>query len=241
MNAEHPGARCVVALVTGLLFLSACDAVNGQQREPAKALHSANKPSVLSMPGHPINDSELHSPAIVDPVSHSLRFRDVHDEHIAIFTRQITREEDQVDGVVTDRIVLSATIQRLPATQPAKNNGWSHSSEIECNGVDIEADFYPATFSVTDLDDNGTAELTFAYHRFCGGGIDPRDVTVVLQEGGTSYVLEGQTVVTVGDDPPFGGGFEMDDALSGAPLWLQEKVLNTYQQVRGGTMAKTAP
>lgn len=45
-------------------------------------------------------------------------------------------------------------------------------------------------------------------------------------------MLEGQTLVKLGSDPAFGGGFTIDDALNEAPKCLQQKVLATFHQVR---------
>lgn len=207
----------------------------------ADHLQGAGKPSMMQGTDQPIGEEELQALGITDAVSHSLRFTDRHGEHAVVFSRRATHEEDPADGVVVDRIVLSAVVQQLPASHEGKKGRWQHSGEVECDGVDIAAHFYPGTFSVTDLDGNGTAELTFAYYRFCGGGIDPRDVTVVMQEGGSSYVLEGQTLIKVGDDPAFGGESEMDAALAKAPIWLQKKVLATWEQVRDGAILDSAP
>lgn len=222
-----------------MLLLAACDGVKrGRSENPMVAVAVAPTPS-LQIGKQPLGGSELQTLSLVGPVIDSLRFTDRHGDQVAVFFRLATHAEDPVDGTVSDRIVLSAAVYPLPATPAPTTAGWQHTDDIECGGVDIEAGFYPDSISVTDLDGNGTAELTFAYHRFCGGGIDLRDVTVVLREGGNSYVLEGQTLVRVGDDPPFGGGFQMDGALSAAPQWVQGKVLTTFQQLRDEPVAES--
>lgn len=241
MSVERSAACSALLVAAALLFLPACDSAGSESPRIADDLQGAGKPSMVQVTDQPIGEDELQALGIADAVSHSLRFTDSHGEYAVVFSRRATHGEDPADGVVVDRIVLSAIVQQLPASQEGKEGRWQHSGEVECDGVDIEAHFYPETFSVTDLDRNGTAELTFAYYRFCGGGIDPRDVTVVLKEGGSAYVLEGQSLVKVGDDPAFGGEFEMEAALAKAPIWLQKKVLTTWEQVRDGQTPDSAP
>ncbi|WP_228062548.1 hypothetical protein [Lysobacter sp. H23M47] len=220
----------MVAIST--LLLAACDGAKRQQPDNSiVAVAVAPNPSV-QVGREPLGASELQTLPLVGSVIDALRFTDRHGDEAVVFFLLATHAEDPVDGTVSDRIVLSAAVYPLPGTPAPTMAIWQHSDDFECDGVDIEAGFYLDSVSVTDLDGDGTAELTFAYHRFCGGGIDPRDVTVVLREGGNSYVLEGQTRVRVGDDPPFGGGFQMDAALSAAPQWVQDKVLLTFQQLR---------
>lgn len=223
-----------VAMILGavLLLPVGCNPVNGQHTENADDLLSAAKTSALQMTTQPVGDVELQTLESANHVSHAFRFTDQHGDSTAMFSRKVTREEDPTDGAIIDRIVLKALVEQLPGNRTEEAGRWQHSAEVECDGVDIEADFFPDTFSVTDLDDDGTAELTFAYHRFCGGGVDPRDVTVVLLEGENPYVLQGETLVQLGDDPAFGGEFTMDDALEEAPAWIQEKVLSIFEKVR---------
>lgn len=233
MSADPSSVRGAVAAAVAFLLLAACGSVGGEPPASESLQGVATTPAVRVVE-EPLATHDLQTLGLAGDVSHAFRYRDAHGDYAAVFARTVTHEEDPEDGVVTDRIVLSAVLDRLPGSQVGEARRWQHSGEIECDGVDIEADFFPAAFSVTDLDGDGTAEVTFAYHRFCGGGIDPRDVTVVLQEGGSSYVLEGQTLVQVGDDPAFGGEFEMDAALAAAPAWLREKVLATWDKVRNG-------
>lgn len=224
---------CVeVIFGTALLLLWGCSPVNRQYTDNADGLLSAALAPVLQMTAQPLGDAELQALENPDHVIHAFRFTDQHGDNTAVFLREVTHEENPTDETIIDRISLNVLIEHPSASQTEEAGRWQHSAEIECDGVDIEADFFPDTFSVTDLDGNGTAELTFAYHRFCGGGVDPRHVTVVLLEGENSYVLQGETLVQVGTDPAFGGEFTMDDALTAAPAWVRGKVLSTFKHVR---------
>ncbi len=235
---KNAGLRAAMVAISTLL-LAAWDRVKREQPENSiGAVAVAPTPSV-QVGKEPLGASELHALSLVGPVIDSLRFTDRHGDQAAVFFRLATHAEDPVDGTVSDRIVLSAAVYPLPGTAAPTTACRQHTDDIECDGVDIEAGFYPDSVSVTDLDGDGTAELTFAYHRFCGGGVDPRGVTVVLREGGNAYVLEGQTLVRVGDDPPFGGGFQMDGALRAAPQWVKDKVLAIFQQLRDEPAAES--
>lgn len=224
---------CVeVIFGAALLLLGGCSPVNSQYTDNADGLLSAALTPALQITAQPLGDAEIQTLENSDHIIHAFRFSDQHGDNTAMFSRELTHEEDPTDETIIDRVSLDVLIEHPSTSQTKEAGRWQHSAEVECEGMDIEADFFPDAFSVTDVDGDGTAELTFAYHRFCGGGVDPRDVTVVLFEGENSYVLQGETLVQVGTDPAFGGEFTMDDALTAAPAWIREKVLSTFKHVR---------
>jgi len=219
---------CIVAFV----ILSACADGEYTAAQSISDDRSTIQLAVRPTPLQAATTQELESLEVADQSSRAYRFTDSAGDHAVVFSRKVTREVDPLDEAITDRIEVSAVLMDWPSSDGVAATTWQRVDAIECEGVDIEADFYPETFAVTDMYGDGNAELTFAYYRFCGGAIEPADVTVVLQEAGSSYVLEGQTLVKVGSDPAFGGGFTMDAALNDAPKWLREKVLATFRQVR---------
>ncbi|MFT3695988.1 MAG: hypothetical protein QM831_22820 [Kofleriaceae bacterium] len=79
----------------------------------------------------------------------------------------------------------------------------------KCEMGDNNARFHDAAFSVTDLDKNGIAEVTFAYELSCKSDVSPSTYKLLVLENGTKYILRGETTVDPGDGV-IGGKFTPD-------------------------------
>ncbi len=55
---------------------------------------------------------------------------------------------------------------------------------------DLLCDFIPGT-TITDLDNNGYAEIKFQYTKACRSDVSPSALTLVLRENGKNYMLNG--------------------------------------------------
>lgn len=73
------------------------------------------------------------------------------------------------------------------------------------------------SLAVTDLDNDGEAEVSFAYELTCAGDAGPRTLKLLMYEGSTKYALRGETVADVGGGQKAGGTYELDPALKDAP------------------------
>lgn len=72
-----------------------------------------------------------------------------------------------------------------------------------------EAKFHDAARAVTDLDGDGIAEVTFAYQVSCRSDVSPATYKLLVLEGGTKYILRGETTIDPGDGV-IGGTFTAD-------------------------------
>ena len=91
---------------------------------------------------------------------------------------------------------------------------WAIQDAVDCPGLDHTASFFLEQLTVTDLDANGTAEITVPYKLFCGGGIDPATLKVIVRQGEQKFAVRGTTRIEVKGDAPFGGEAVFDKALS---------------------------
>jgi hypothetical protein len=83
-------------------------------------------------------------------------------------------------------------------------------------GLDLTAEFIKPSLSVTDLDDDGKGELTFAYRLGCRGDVSPITLKLLLLEDGAKYILRGSTLVQ-GE----GGKYRIDRSFRRAPVFLR--------------------
>jgi len=78
---------------------------------------------------------------------------------------------------------------------------------VDCAMGDPTAKFHDDTFSVTDLNHDGIAELTFGYQLGdCRSDVRPTTYKVLLIENGKMYIFRGKTRVKMGGNGETAGG-----------------------------------
>jgi hypothetical protein len=86
--------------------------------------------------------------------------------------------------------------------------------------------FCDEALSVTDLDEDGIGEITFAYARACGAQSAPATLKLLMLENGDKYVVRGTT------DDEQGRGVTADPSFDDrAPAFL-EHARETWHRVR---------
>lgn len=90
---------------------------------------------------------------------------------------------------------------------------WRLYDYNECFGVDWYAGFIPKGTTITDIDNNGIAEISMPYVLICRGGMDPGTMKIIMYEGNKKYAVRGETEICVGDNP-YGGDYKLSDNLN---------------------------
>lgn len=83
--------------------------------------------------------------------------------------------------------------------------------------VDIEANFIKNTFQVTDLNNDGVAEVWLMYKTVCHGDVSPCDMKIIMYQGQQKYAIRGQNKVQVSDKEFYGGDYKFDKAFADGP------------------------
>jgi hypothetical protein len=82
--------------------------------------------------------------------------------------------------------------------------------------------FSEGSLQITDLDKDGTGEVTFAYELICTSDVSPSELKLLLLEGGDKYIIRGETTIDLPGEGPIGGKKEVDASLqSGPPEFLK--------------------
>lgn len=82
--------------------------------------------------------------------------------------------------------------------------------------LDIVLAHLPNSLTVTDLDRDGFAEITFLYINGCKGDVSPDVLKLMLLENGGKYAIRGETVLYQGGKPLKGYGSGVDKTVDAA-------------------------
>ena len=169
-------------------------------------------------------------PAMVD----ARQVTDAGGRHMLILTRTAGPSREQPDPAREERVDLRATY--YDETPSGWAEAWTIRDAVDCPQLDLEGKFLPKGVTITDLDRNGVAEVTVAYSMFCGGGVDPAALKVILRQGDMKLALRGETEIQLEGTTREGGGNTPDKALLRPENAVFKKHLDkVWSQVKRGT------
>lgn len=102
---------------------------------------------------------------------------------------------------------------------------------------DITASFLESTFKITDLNNDGIAEVWMMYKTACRSDVSPATMKIIMYEGKTKFAMRGTNRVKEGVGSYRGGEYLFDDAFKKAPesfrkfaadLW-QKNIMETWK------------
>jgi len=96
--------------------------------------------------------------------------------------------------------------------------------------VDLEANFVKNTFAVTDLDQNGIAEVWLMYNTGCHGDPSPIAMKIILYEGTKKYAIRGTTKVRVSETEYEGGQYTFDELFKQAPKVFKDYAIKLWNK-----------
>lgn len=103
---------------------------------------------------------------------------------------------------------------------------WRVYDYIHDCDLDLGAEFLPNAYQITDLDQNGLAEIWILYKTVCHGDVSPWNLKIIMYEGSRKYAMRGESKIYNGKDENgldqyFGGEYKVDHAFeTGPPLFL---------------------
>ncbi|WP_045113807.1 M949_RS01915 family surface polysaccharide biosynthesis protein [Microscilla marina] len=68
----------------------------------------------------------------------------------------------------------------------------------KCGPFDVLAEFLPQGFSITDVNNNGKAEVTLTYKHYCRSDVSPANLTLRMIEAKKMYEMHGTTRLRTG-------------------------------------------
>lgn len=142
----------------------------------------------------------------VQDIRRVLSFEDKNGRNLVAFVRR-----DQPGGRSLQVIHSAAKPSTKPTTLRTVND-----QVAQCE-FDVIADFIPGSIEVRDEDQDGVAELYFAYRVDCVSDVSPVTQKLVVLEGGQKYILRGTSRVDTGAEK-LGGEFKSEGFEGAKPL-----------------------
>ena len=104
--------------------------------------------------------------------------------------------------------------------------------------LELEARFIKNTFQVTDLNNDGVAEVWLMYKTVCHIDVSPCEMKIIMYQGQQKFVMKGLNKVKVTANEFFGGDYTFDKAFTDGPsvfrdfakkLW-DDNIMQTWEE-----------
>ncbi|MEO3407198.1 hypothetical protein AAFN85_24990 [Mucilaginibacter sp. CAU 1740] len=96
--------------------------------------------------------------------------------------------------------------------------------------VDIKANYVQGSFAVTDVDNNGIAEVWLLYRTTCRGDVSPSTMKLIMHEGDKKYAVRGESKVKLSEKETIGGTYTFDAAFKSAPASFRKYAADTWKK-----------
>lgn len=178
-------------------------------------------PAFANIPKSFRSDSSGTLPAGVKKVSGKperwVSWQDSKGDNLAIFSSE-TKEKPLKDGEVLTSKALYVTVLS------GKNGKFKRVREVRelanaCR-FDLTNEVRETSVQVTDLDNDGIGELTFAYVTGCRSDVSPQTMKLLVLEGPDKHILRGSTRINPGDGW-IGGEFKPEFGKKAPPSFLE--------------------
>jgi hypothetical protein len=93
---------------------------------------------------------------------------------------------------------------------------WKISEVVEECAFEVKCDFFSNSLTITDLDNDGLAEVGFALSKGCKSEAGPEEKKLVFYEGKDLYMIKGTTIVVKGSEK-LGGEKDVEKKFEDAP------------------------
>jgi len=173
---------------------------------PAIALLSAFALAAQAAPAvKPVTAAQLPAGVVFKgDFKQAVRWTDAEGDNLVVVS---THSDD--DGSNDDLYAVRYTIADGEAQAR-----WSLHDFVHDCGLDHQATFFRgAALQITDLDDDGIAEVWMAYRLMCRGDISSDTMKVIVYQGAQKYAMRGETKDAGGE----GGSYAFDPAFMAAP------------------------
>jgi hypothetical protein len=106
---------------------------------------------------------------------------------------------------------------------------WKVNDFITDCELDVTTSFYENHLSVSDLDQNGIAEIMMVYALSCKGDVSPHQKKLILYEGKKKFAIRGEELMIMAKDT-IGGNYQIDSGFNQLPSAIKDSALSHWQK-----------
>jgi len=171
-------------------------------------------PKTIHYPGHVIN---------------AVHYIDKEGEHMVITTETgETPSKGSENGDDRDAALYAYHYNISNNTEPKLS--WQTYDFIKECPVDIKANYVPNTFAITDLDNNGKAEVWLMYKTVCHGDVSQSYMKIIMHEGNKKYAIRGENKVRLSEKEYVGGEYTFDEAFKKGPELFRQYAIGLWKK-----------
>ncbi|WP_264550597.1 M949_RS01915 family surface polysaccharide biosynthesis protein [Flavobacterium sp. N2038] len=168
-------------------------------------------------------------------IKNAVRWKDKLGDNIVITTETGSHRNEKFQHEFDD----SGDAELFAHHFLVKNNQviqiWKVYDYIDDCPVDIVASFVKNSFKITDLDNNGIAEIWLMYKIVCHGDVSPCEMKIIMYEGKQKFAMHGENKVQTGIDDNGektfeGGNYKLDAAFEIGPKVFKDFALNLWNK-----------
>ena len=216
----------LIIILSAVFLFQSCgnETKNRQQTAPKKKLEDN---SILASEIKKINPIILNVSELPNDIKYegkivnAIKWTDNLGENIVITTETGIYESKNFKHENGGRDAEIFAYHFIVENNNTKQTWKVYDSVSDCP-VDIVAEFIDHTFKITDLDNNGLAEIWLMYKTVCHGDVSPSDMKIIMYEGKQKFAIRGENKVMHGIDDNgtkmyMGGEYKIDKAFSDGP------------------------
>ncbi|PWK67061.1 hypothetical protein LX99_04919 [Mucilaginibacter oryzae] len=162
-------------------------------------------------------------------IVNAVRYTDKAGEHIVITTETgetATKNSETGDG---RDAALYAYHYNVTGNNEFKLSWQTYDFISDCS-LDIKANYAPGSFAITDVDNNGIAEVWLVYRTACRGDVSPSTMKLIMHEGDKKYAMRGESKVKLSEKEIYGGTYTFDAAFRTGPAALRKYAADTWNK-----------
>jgi hypothetical protein len=109
---------------------------------------------------------------------------------------------------------------------------WKIQDKIKDCEFDVTLEYLNKSISITDLDNDGTAESTFLYALTCRSDVSPAEMKLLMHEGDSKYAIRGVRTAKIPGEEPYGGEMNIDKSFNNAPQEFLVHAKNEWEKYK---------
>lgn len=168
-------------------------------------------------------------------IKNAVRWRDKQGENIVITTETGIYKKENIERLNdTSRDAELFAYHYLIKDNKVTPSWKVYDFILDCE-VDVFASFIKNSFNITDLDNNGIAEVWLMYKTTCTGDVSPSNMKIIMYEGNKKYAMRGTNKSLIGIDENgknsyMGGEYKFDEEFNKSKKVFKDFAVNLWNK-----------